>query len=322
MSLIRPLLLPVTLLITLFSGHAMAYWYGYYAPYPAYGGQGARAYYPVPPRAPYGYAAYYRPAPSPPSPDNSAFRAAGGTAPGQGGEGRTQTVDDAAAAEKPVARTSGPSAKKRAFVANLLPHIEDENRRLTVLRARVASRLNRLEAGAALDTAEQQELRRLAERYRVAGDPLEQAEARAELLRKIDIIPASLALAQAVNESAWGESRFAREANNLFGIWTYDEARGLKPQRREQGKTHLVRIFEDVGESVHYYMHNLNSHPAYAALRGIREQLRDADRDIDGHELAAGLEKYSARGQIYIELIRDLIEQNEWASLDAGNRGA
>ena len=141
-------------------------------------------------------------------------------------------------------------------------------------------------------------------------------------MRKIDIIPASLALAQAANESAWGESRFAQEANNLFGIWTYDRAKGLKPKNRENGKTHLVRIFDDIGASVRYYMYNLNSHPAYRELRQIRQQLRASGRAINGYALAAGLEKYSSQGTTYIELIRDLIEQNEWALLDSENQQA
>ena len=321
MPLIRDFLLFV-MFMTLFSAEAMAYRYGYYAPYPAYALHAPHGYYPAAMPVPYGYAAYRRPAPSPYAPGESSVQPAGETAAVQGRATVSGARVDSTDAQPEVPLASGLSTKKQAFVTSLLPYIEDENRRLLALRMRVERLLSRLEAGAALGPAEQQALARLAKRYRVAGDPLEQETARAELLRRVDIIPASLALAQAVNESAWGESRFAREANNLFGIWTYDEDRGLKPLRREQGKKHLVRIFDDVGESVRYYMHNLNSHPAYAPLRAIRQQLRAADRDIGGHQLAAGLEKYSARGDVYIGLIRDLIEQNEWARLDAGNRGA
>lgn len=76
-----------------------------------------------------------------------------------------------------------------------------------------------------------------------------------------------------------------------------------------------MRIFDNYGESVNYYMYNLNSHPAYEELRDIRRQLRASGIAIDGHKLAAGLEKYSAKGQAYINLIRSLITQNEWAQL-------
>lgn len=213
------------------------------------------------------------------------------------------------------------SGKKQHFIETLLPVIEKENQRLSQLRTEVIRLFTRLDSSA-LGQSEQQRLQTLAETYRVAGDPANSKSARAELLRKIDIIPASLALAQAANESGWGKSKFALEANNLYGIWTYDESRGLKPEKRAPGKTHLVRIFDDVGDSVRYYMHTLNSNPAYAALREIRQQLRAARQIIDGHELATGLEKYSAKGQQYIDLIQSLIRQNEWARLDKGDQQA
>lgn len=218
-------------------------------------------------------------------------------------------------ARKPVSATGN----KLVFISTLLPHIEKENQRLLALRKVVESLLDQLDAGNTLDKQEQQRLTALAKRYRVKPDPLTSKAARDELLGKIDIIPSSLALAQAANESAWGQSRFAQEANNLFGIWTYDKDKGLVPRNREQGKKHLVRIFEDVGGSVRYYMHTLNSHPAYAGLREIREDLRASGYTIDGHKLAVGLEKYSAKGQQYIDLIQALIRKNKWAQLDTNN---
>ena len=210
---------------------------------------------------------------------------------------------------------------KQDFIETLLPHIDKENRRLSKLRRDVIGLFTRVDNGKN-NQAEILRLEKLAGQYRVDGDPSTSESARDELLRKIDIIPSSLALAQAANESAWGKSRFATEANNLFGIWTYDESKGLKPKNREQGKTHLVRIFADVGDSVRYYMHTLNSHPAYAPLREIRGQLRESRQVIDGHELASGLEKYSAKGQKYIDLIQRLIRQHEWARLDSDHQQA
>ena len=219
------------------------------------------------------------------------------------------------AARKP-ASTAG---SKLAFISTLLPHIEKENQRLLALRKDVESLLDELDAGNSPGKQERKQIKELAKRYRVKLDPLTSEAARGELLRKIDIIPSSLALAQAANESAWGQSRFAQEANNLFGIWTYDKDKGLVPRNREQGKKHLVRIFDDVGESVRYYMHTLNSHPAYARLREIRVDLRTSGKTIDGHKLAVGLEKYSAKGQQYIEIIQSLIQKNKWAQLDTNN---
>jgi Bax protein len=322
MVTIKPVFRMLLMLTALYSAGAAAYQYAYPTPYGYYA---PRGYYPGYAPAPYPYPYYRYPAGRPPAQagqpvqapaiDTGADRATTPPAVEAFGEG-------AGVRDETPAYGSGLNDKKRAFIQTLLPYIESENRRLVKLRAQLAAVIGSLENGAPVSAEEQKRLARLASKYRVEGDPLKDAGARAALMQKIDIIPASLALAQAANESAWGESRFAREANNLFGIWTYDESRGLKPLRREEGKTHLVRIFEDFGESVRYYMYTLNSHPAYSELRDIRRQLRQANSDIDGHQLAAGLEKYSAKGSAYIELIQSLIRQHDWALLDSGNQRA
>lgn len=208
------------------------------------------------------------------------------------------------------------ASKKQAFVAMLLPAIERANSLLHQDRQRLSTLNQQLQQKKTLTSENRDWLKRLARLYRVDADPLEQQSARDELLIKVDIIPASLTLAQAANESAWGKSRFATEANNLFGIWTYDADKGLTPKQRESGKTHLVRKFDDIDEAVSYYMQMLNNHPAYKKLRELRHELRQQHKPIEGSTLAAGLDKYSAKGEQYVQLIRDLIRQNQWAALD------
>ncbi len=315
------------MLMTLYSGHVPAYQYGYYAPDPysaprAYRNPYARApypYYPAyryQPRAGSAYARTRPPEREPAENTTTAISPEQSTAESLPVSAEAKSV----AAAKTVIDDSMLTVKKQEFISTLLPYIEKENRRMTALRKQVIAMLEKIDSGIALSASEKHQIGKLANTYRVKGDPLVDAAAREEMLHKIDIIPSSLALAQAANESAWGESRFAQQANNLFGIWTYDQDKGLKPRRREKGKTHLVRIFDDQGESVRYYMLTLNSHPAYQELRQIRQQLRASNQIVEGHKLAAGLEKYSAKGQAYIDLIRNLIEQNEWARLDTDNQ--
>lgn len=324
----RTILLAI-MLMTLYSGHAAGYQYGYYSPNPygappAYRDPYARApnpYYPV-----HRYQSQYRPAYARARPPLQlpAVNATKVTAPEQSATKSPPVPVEVktGATEKTAKSDSMLAGKKQEFITTLLPYIEEENSRLIALRRSVGAIFDKIETDLALSPSEQQQISKLASKYRVKGDPLVDVTARGEMLRKIDIIPSSLALAQAANESAWGESRFAQQANNLFGIWTYDQDKGLKPKRREEGKTHLVRIFDDFGESVRYYIYTLNSHPAYQELRQIRQQLRASKQIIDGRKLAAGLEKYSAKGQAYIELIQSLIEQNEWALLDTDNQQA
>lgn len=136
------------------------------------------------------------------------------------------------------------------------------------------------------------------------------------LIRRLDIVPPSLALAQAANESAWGSSRFAKQANNLFGQWCYDPGCGLVPKNRNAGAKHEVRVFETVNHAVASYIRNINKHYAYSDLRKIRESKREAGGPFYGPQLVPGLEKYSERGGEYLHEINSMIKTNKLASYD------
>lgn len=162
-----------------------------------------------------------------------------------------------------------------------------------------------------LSNDEQANLYALAKRYRVKPADLSAAELIEALKTKVDVVPASLVLAQSANESAWGTSRFARQGNNLFGLWCFSEGCGLKPQQRNEGAIHEVERFETVQDGVNKYVRTLNSHPAYAKLREIRTGLRKQNTPLKGTTLAEGLGSYSERGQAYIDEIQEMIEYNE-----------
>jgi len=214
--------------------------------------------------------------------------------------------------ERPASSASL-DAQQQAFLHLLTPIVERENQQLLALRTQVRQLVREVAAGTAQGEA-QARLRTLGRKYRVDGDPVADPDAGRELLSRIDVIPTELALAQAVNESGWGTSRFAREGNNLFGIWTYDQSKGMVPRGRAEGATHLVRKFESLQASVRYYLHNLNSHPAYLELRELRAQMRSRGEEPSGLVLAAGLTRYSAKGELYVRLIRELIQRYSLAA--------
>ncbi len=91
-----------------------------------------------------------------------------------------------------------------------------------------------------------------------------------ELLIKIDEVPPSLVVAQAINESGWGRSRFAQEANNLFGMWCYTPGCGLVPERRRANDKHEVKRYASIQDSVNEYLRNINRNKAYRELRALR----------------------------------------------------
>lgn len=199
--------------------------------------------------------------------------------------------------------------RKSVFFRSLLPLVLRENADLRQQRRRLQSLLG---SGAPPppDSADGRFLQRMQERFRVAGDASE-AEVRHRLLRRVDTVAPSLALAQAANESGWGTSRFTQEGNNLFGEWTYQPGEGMMPARREEGATHRVRAFADLQASVRGYIHNLNTGSAYQDLRRRRSRARADGSAPDGLDLAGGLLRYSERGEAYIREIRAMIRQND-----------
>ena len=135
------------------------------------------------------------------------------------------------------------------------------------------------------------------------------------LLKYVDIIPNSIALAQAAKESGWGTSRFAIEGNALFGQWTFDYSKGLLPQDRESGHEHLVKSFDNLKGSVKSYMNNINTHKAYDSFREKRLEYRNNNKRLDPIILVHELSSYAELPN-YTESLQLIIEKNKLFNFD------
>lgn len=201
--------------------------------------------------------------------------------------------------------------KKQAFFDFVRPSIQIENSLILAERQALLA----IKASVAIEARyadfEVEQIRQLAEKYRVPNrEALSDNEVLTDLLSRVDVVPEGLALAQAANESAWGTSRFARDYRNFFGLWCFTEGCGVKPRQASAESTHQVAAFDSVRAGVAYYLLTLNSHPAYAALRARRQDLRVAGQAVTGDALAAGLLRYSERGQDYVDEIKQMIRGN------------
>jgi len=195
--------------------------------------------------------------------------------------------------------------RKRLFVLTLLPLILQVNEEI------LAERLFReFDQRQTIREEDKTWLVAVARRYGIDEVAPDEHEFRARLLRRLDSLPVSLALAQAANESGWGTSRFALEGNNLFGEWTLRQGAGLVPKERRRGARHEVRLFKDLEGSLRAYMLNLNTHRAYAGLRRTREALRAEGKRPNGPALVHGIQAYSERGLDYVRDIERLIRDN------------
>ncbi|OEJ64061.1 glucosaminidase domain-containing protein [Magnetovibrio blakemorei] len=188
--------------------------------------------------------------------------------------------------------------QKVLFLARMLPLVAAENARITKQRASIEHNPSPAQLNA------------LARAYGLTPGAVD----RATLLRRIDVVPESLVLAQSAIESAWGGSRFARQGHAFFGEHTSDpDAPGMKPKRAEGFK---IKSFETPQMSVRSYLKTLNTHPAYKAFRLRRATLRALGEHLSGADLAHHLMAYSELGSTYISMITSTIATNGLREFD------
>ena len=189
--------------------------------------------------------------------------------------------------------------KKETFIKIVLPLIVAENERILADREKLSTLINKKFT----TDLEKQWIRQKLLEYKVKKGNLQ------ELLVRIDIIPTSIALAQAAKESGWGTSRFALEGNAIFGQWTWS-GQGIAPLDRESNKNHKILKFPILRASVKAYQNNLNTHKSYNKFRQKRSDLRNKKRKIAGLELTETLNNYAQTGSEYTKILNQIIKQN------------
>lgn len=204
--------------------------------------------------------------------------------------------------------------KKKLFYLITLPIIHESNRLILDDREMVIN-IEKKFLRADLNENEVNETVRIAVKYKLDYSTIDLKLFR-DLKQRINIIPVSLALAQAIVESGWGQSRFALEGNALYGQWTTNEQKGIIPEDRDEDKTHAVRKFENLKQSVQAYMHNINTHRAYYSFRVVR---RIAERVQYTDPISAKvkfLAAYAEIGQEYVDKLELIIESNKLREFD------
>ena len=189
--------------------------------------------------------------------------------------------------------------KKETFIQIVLPLIVAENERILEDR----DKLKTLSGKRFTTDLEKQWLRQKLLEYKVKKGDLK------ELMVRMDIIPTSIALAQAAKESGWGTSRFALEGNAIFGQWTWS-GQGIAPLDRESNKNHKILKFPILRASVKAYQNNLNTHKSYKLFRDKRNKLREKNKRIIGLELTETLKNYAQTGSEYTKILNQIIRQN------------
>ena len=215
---------------------------------------------------------------------------------------------------KPVALTLLPqeikmientNERKEFFIQIILPLILQENNNIKLDRKRLFSIITKSNN----TKLEKKWLEKKYKQYGVLSKDL------SELKIRMDIVPVSLAIAQAAKETGWGTSRFALEGNALFGQWTWS-GEGLKPKEAEENKGHKVMKFNVLQASVRAYQRNLNTHKSYESFRLARAELRERKQPLDSLILSNFLKNYAETGKKYVEVLQKIIKQNNLKDFD------
>jgi len=206
-------------------------------------------------------------------------------------------------------KTLGNTKQKRElFIKIILPLILDENLKITEDRKKLFKVLSKN-----FNTVgERVWLKRRFNEYKIDDGDL------AKLKMRMDIVPVSIAIAQAANESGWGTSRFALEGNALFGQWTWSK-QGISPKNKDPNQSHKVLQFQVLKASVKAYKNNLNTHNAYKNFREARAKLRQENKEIIGTELTKYLKRYASIGEKYVVILDDIIRKNSLTDFDTAD---
>ena len=195
--------------------------------------------------------------------------------------------------------------KKETFIKIVLPLIVAENAKILDDKRK----LKILSEKKFTTDLEKQWLRQKLLEYKVKKGDLE------ELMIRMDMIPVSIALAQAAKESGWGTSRFALEGNAIFGQWTWD-GQGIAPLNRDGDKNHKILKFPILRASVKAYKNNLNTHKSYSKFRLKRKLLREKNKNITGLALTDTLKNYAQTGSEYTKILNQIITQNNLSDFE------
>jgi Bax protein len=202
--------------------------------------------------------------------------------------------------------------RKQAFISSMLPHVLAANEEILRDRSRILKLRLDLSKVTKISESDLKWLAKIFDDYELTSMDFDQ------LLKRVDVIPPALAIAQAAKESGWGVSRFAQMGNAIYGQWTWNpKDKGMVPLERPEGKKYRVRAFNNVLDASRSYAKNLNTSHAYEGFRNIRFNLRKAGKPISGYKLAETLTNYSTSREIYVSAVQEIIIRNQLKFLNS-----
>ena len=221
-----------------------------------------------------------------------------------------------------IATVKNLDKKQKNFIVSFYPGSADANQKILCVRQKILN-LKRRYRNVMSSDDKLPWLNKITANYYLGDNFFNSDFSRNEFLKRIDsllyyvdIIPDKLVMAQAIVESGWGKSKFAREINNYFGVHCYKPGCGVPPSGLSDAKF-FVKSYPTIEAGVEDYLHILNTSYAYKKLRNTRASLREKLKTPEALPMAQGLGSYSAKGDEYITLLTSIINNYLPENLDA-----
>lgn len=208
------------------------------------------------------------------------------------------------------------SIRKQAFIRHIANQARPLLHKLEKERTILLSHYLRYRSGDPLSAEEQQWVLGIAKSRNLTKFDSDDEATWVALIKRTDVVPLSLLIAQGAIESAWGTSRFAREGNNYFGIWCSRPGCGMVPTQRAEGATHEVESYPTTQAAIEKYLLILNTRSAFEEFRKLRYQQRINLLTPSGTFVLNGLGLYAKNGEEYMALLEKIIHQNQLAQYD------
>lgn len=211
-------------------------------------------------------------------------------------EVKKTAVSNAAAKEGLTKKKITLTAKKKEFINLVLPSVLKVHEELQQRYEKIVKDIK--------NGTNKSEIDELRVKYKAKSDE--------DLLARLKPHPVSIVLAQAAVESSWGTSRFLKEANNVFGMWSShpNQKRIAAGEKRDATKTIWLRKFDTLEDSTRAYYEMIATGKAYNMFRQLRLQYDDP------YKITQGLDKYSEMGAGYGNVLNQVIKYNNFTQYD------
>lgn len=199
--------------------------------------------------------------------------------------------------KKTVKKSKPVSQKKKEYYSMILPALDEVYNELQAQYQNTQTLIKK--------NPSSEQLLQLQKKYKVASNEA--------LLIALKPHPKSIAIAQGAMESAWGTSRFYKQAYNIFGVWSFNKNDNRIAAGETRGKTTIwLKKYNSVKDSIADYYLTMSRSKAFKGFKKLNYEKENQNPYL----LVKKLDRYSEKGALYGEELAAMISYNNFTQYD------